>query len=168
MRQWPIAYWIAFGPHGPRSLPPPDEGKKVALGVAVGILASLALFSTSRLFAKPAPHTMNKEWQEAANEYLKVRSPVLAFLRFKPLTAARYRSKKLIPLLVLPRPTTLARARSNLLLPRLNSHKQATAALYRKTSVSPLLPLEKKNKQRRKLFSLHGSQLHAVQNDSIF
>lgn len=25
-----------------------------------------------RMFAKPAPHTMNKEWQEAANEYLKV------------------------------------------------------------------------------------------------
>ncbi|KAF3765946.1 COX4-domain-containing protein [Cryphonectria parasitica EP155] len=65
------AYWIAFGPHGPRALPPPDEGKKVALGVFIGVLASLAIFSASRLFAKPAPHTMNKEWQEAANEYLK-------------------------------------------------------------------------------------------------
>ncbi|PSR83117.1 cytochrome c oxidase polypeptide 5 [Coniella lustricola] len=65
------AYWIAFGPHGPRSLPPPDESKKVALGIFIGVLASLAIFSTSRMFAKPAPHTMTKEWQEAANEYLK-------------------------------------------------------------------------------------------------
>ena len=30
-----------------------------------------------RSFAKPAPHTMTKEWQEATNEYLKVRSPLL-------------------------------------------------------------------------------------------
>lgn len=27
-----------------------------------------------RSFAKPAPHTMTKEWQEATNEYLKVRT----------------------------------------------------------------------------------------------
>lgn len=26
-----------------------------------------------RMFAKPAPHTMTREWQEASNEYLKVR-----------------------------------------------------------------------------------------------
>ncbi|KAK3315200.1 cytochrome c oxidase polypeptide V mitochondrial precursor [Apodospora peruviana] len=65
------AYWIAFGPHGPRALPPPDEGKKVALYVLMGIGASLALFATVRSFAKPAPYTMTKEWQEATNEYLK-------------------------------------------------------------------------------------------------
>lgn len=30
------------------------------------------------MFAKPAPHTMTREWQEAANEYLKVRQiPVI-------------------------------------------------------------------------------------------
>lgn len=67
------AYWVAFGPHGPRALPPPDEGKKVTIGVFVALLATLAIFTTMRMFAKPAPHTMNKEWQEAANEYLKVR-----------------------------------------------------------------------------------------------
>lgn len=67
------AYWVAFGPHGPRSLPPPDEGKKVTLYVFAGLLATFVIFGTMRMFAKPAPHTMNKEWQEAANEYLKVR-----------------------------------------------------------------------------------------------
>lgn len=68
------AYYIAFGPHGPRALPPPDENKKVVIGIFVGICASLVVFGTMRMFAKPGPHTMNKEWQEAANEYLKVRS----------------------------------------------------------------------------------------------
>ncbi len=67
------AYWIAFGPHGPRSLPPPDEGKKVALYTVIGIAASFVIFASMRAFAKPAPHTMTKEWQEAANEKLKVR-----------------------------------------------------------------------------------------------
>ncbi|EFW98573.1 cytochrome c oxidase subunit 5 [Grosmannia clavigera kw1407] len=65
------AYWIAFGPHGPRALPPPGEGKKVALYTAIGVGASLLLFSGMRLFAGPAPPTMNREWQEAANEKLK-------------------------------------------------------------------------------------------------
>lgn len=124
MPQKSTAYWIAFGPHGPRSLPPPDEGKKVALGVAVGVLVSLALFSTSRMFAKPAPHTMTKEWQEQANEYLKVRLnsprsvPTLALRRSKLLTS-QYRNKKPIPSLVSPRPTTRARDKSSLLPPRL-------------------------------------------------
>lgn len=65
------AYWIAFGPHGPRSLPPPGEGKKVALYTAIGVGASLLLFASMRLFAGPAPHTMTREWQEAANERLR-------------------------------------------------------------------------------------------------
>lgn len=66
------AYWIAFGPHGPRSLPPPGEGKKVAAYTLIGLGVSLAIFATMRSFAKPAPPTMTKEWQEATNEYLKV------------------------------------------------------------------------------------------------
>ncbi|KAL2264417.1 hypothetical protein VTK26DRAFT_3304 [Humicola hyalothermophila] len=64
------AYWIAFGPHGPRSLPPPGENKKVALYTAVGVGFSLLLFSALRFFAKPAPATMTKEWQEKTNEIL--------------------------------------------------------------------------------------------------
>jgi hypothetical protein len=66
------AYWIAFGPHGPRSLPPPGENKKVALYTLIGLGVSLTLFATMRSFAKPGPSTMNKEWQEASNEFLKV------------------------------------------------------------------------------------------------
>jgi len=65
------AYYVAFGPHGPRALDPPDEGKKVALYTAIGLGVSLLLFATVRSFAKPPPSTMTKEWQEATNEYLK-------------------------------------------------------------------------------------------------
>ncbi|KAL2116935.1 hypothetical protein VTJ04DRAFT_9103 [Mycothermus thermophilus] len=65
------AYWIAFGPHGPRSVPPPGEGKKVALYTAIGLGVSFAIFGVMRAFARPAPKTMTREWQEATNEYLK-------------------------------------------------------------------------------------------------
>ncbi|OTA91053.1 hypothetical protein M434DRAFT_33099 [Hypoxylon sp. CO27-5] len=65
------AYWIAFGPHGPRAAPPPDEGRKVALYTAIGVFASFVIFASLRAFAGPAPSTMSREWQEASNEYLK-------------------------------------------------------------------------------------------------
>ncbi|KAL1854865.1 Cytochrome c oxidase subunit 5B, mitochondrial [Diaporthe australafricana] len=65
------AYWIAFGPHGPRAQAPADENKKVLFYVFAGLGASLAIFATMRMFAKPPPHTMTREWQEASNEYLK-------------------------------------------------------------------------------------------------
>ncbi|KAK4221838.1 cytochrome c oxidase polypeptide 5, mitochondrial [Podospora fimiseda] len=68
------AYWIAFGPHGPRSLPPPGEGKKVAVYTFIGLGVSFAIFAIMRAFAKPAPSTMTKEWQEATNEYLKAQN----------------------------------------------------------------------------------------------
>ncbi|KAK3320979.1 cytochrome c oxidase subunit IV family [Cercophora scortea] len=64
------AYWIAFGPHGPRALPPPGEGKKVALYTFFGLGLSFAIFAIMRAFAKPPPSTMTKEWQEATNEFL--------------------------------------------------------------------------------------------------
>lgn len=38
----------------------------------LGLLASFGIFATMRAFAGPAPSTMNKEYQEATNEYLKV------------------------------------------------------------------------------------------------
>lgn len=38
----------------------------------MGILVSLGVFSFIRMFAKGTPGTMNKEYQEATNEYLKV------------------------------------------------------------------------------------------------
>jgi hypothetical protein len=66
------AYYIAFGAHGPRALPPPGEGWKVAGYTAVGVGVSLLLFVGIRMGAKGSPSTMNKEYQEATNEYLKV------------------------------------------------------------------------------------------------
>jgi len=69
----PVAYWIAFGPHGPRKLPDPGE-KWIILRWTLGcITASAIIFGTGRYFAKPPPKTMTKEWQEMSNEYLKVR-----------------------------------------------------------------------------------------------
>jgi len=68
------AYYIAFGAHGPRAQPPPGEGWRVAAYTLAGVGISLALFSTVRLFGKGTPGTMNKEYQEATNEYLKAQN----------------------------------------------------------------------------------------------
>jgi len=65
------AYWIAFGAHGPRALPPPGEGWTVLGYTAIGILVSFGIFAAARMAAKPPPGTMNKEYQEQSNEYLK-------------------------------------------------------------------------------------------------
>ncbi|CAI7668978.1 Cytochrome c oxidase polypeptide 5 [Penicillium cosmopolitanum] len=65
------AYWIAFGPHGPRAQAPKGEGWKVFFKVTQLTLVSFALFYAIHLFAKPQPKTMSKEWQEASNEYAK-------------------------------------------------------------------------------------------------
>lgn len=46
---------------------------KVAMYTALGVGVSFALFVGIRLLAKPSPNTMTKEYQEATNEYLKVR-----------------------------------------------------------------------------------------------
>ena len=68
-----VAYYVAFGPHGPRRPTPPDEGRKVFFLTAGVIAAAVALFSVTRLFANPVrPRTMTKEWQEATEEYMKV------------------------------------------------------------------------------------------------
>jgi hypothetical protein len=40
----------------------------------LGVVAAGAIFGATRYFAKGTPRTMNKEWQEATNEYLKVSS----------------------------------------------------------------------------------------------
>ncbi|KAL1954833.1 hypothetical protein VTO42DRAFT_521 [Malbranchea cinnamomea] len=66
------AYWIAFGPHGPRApTSPKGEGIKIFVQVAKYLAVSLGVFFLIRSFAGPAPKTMTKEWQEATNEYLK-------------------------------------------------------------------------------------------------
>jgi cytochrome c oxidase subunit 4 len=65
------AYWIAFGAHGPRAQEPPDFQFKVFLTVLAGLGASGLIFGLIRFAAKPAPHTMTQEWQEASNEFLR-------------------------------------------------------------------------------------------------
>lgn len=65
------AYWIAFGPHGPRAGNPPGENWKVFWGTMAGMGATAVLFVIIRMMARPAPDTMTKEYQEATNEYLK-------------------------------------------------------------------------------------------------
>ena len=67
------AYWISFGPHGPRTLPPKGENLKIFVKVVQLTLVSFGIFYVIHLFAKPQPKTMTKEWQEASNEYALVR-----------------------------------------------------------------------------------------------
>ncbi|KAK4913056.1 hypothetical protein LTR28_013810 [Elasticomyces elasticus] len=37
----------------------------------IGVGASAVIFGAIRYFARPAPHTMTREYQEQSNEYLK-------------------------------------------------------------------------------------------------
>lgn len=69
-----LAWWIAFGPHGPRAETPPGEWGRVWLYTGAGVAFSAVLWLTVHSFARPPPKTMTKEWQEATNEYLKVSS----------------------------------------------------------------------------------------------
>ena len=69
------AYWIAFGPHGPRALPPPGENWKVFGYTMLGVGVSFVIFCAIRMFARPAPGTMNAQYQEMTNEYLRVCDP---------------------------------------------------------------------------------------------
>jgi hypothetical protein len=75
-----LAYWIAFGPHGPRAETPKGEGWKVFSKVVQLVAVSVAVFYFTRLFAKPPPRTLTKEWQEASNEYAKVRQDLWSSL----------------------------------------------------------------------------------------
>lgn len=65
------SYWIAFGPHGPRAVPPPGENIKVFYYTIIGVVVSFGAFYAIRLAGSPPPKTMTKEWQESSNEYLK-------------------------------------------------------------------------------------------------
>ncbi|CAM1509307.1 Fc.00g030460.m01.CDS01 [Cosmosporella sp. VM-42] len=86
------AYWIAFGPHGPRAVDPPGTGARIAWGVAIGLGVSVAIFAALRLVAKPAPYTMTAEYQEQSNELLKQQKsdPLTGF------TAAGYSGKGMV------------------------------------------------------------------------
>ncbi|KAJ1979911.1 cytochrome c oxidase [Dimargaris verticillata] len=66
------AFYVAFGPHSYRApFSHPGDNLKAFLGV-VGIVGlSGALFALIRKNADKPPPTMNPEWQEATNEYLR-------------------------------------------------------------------------------------------------
>ncbi|KDQ16214.1 hypothetical protein BOTBODRAFT_173126 [Botryobasidium botryosum FD-172 SS1] len=63
------AYYVAFGPHGPRA---PDPTSGSALQIVLGTVGLVAVgglvFGLVRSAAPPPPKTITKEWQEAATE----------------------------------------------------------------------------------------------------
>ncbi|KAK5111749.1 Cytochrome c oxidase polypeptide 5, mitochondrial [Meristemomyces frigidus] len=80
------AYWIAFGPHGPRALPPPGEGWKVFAYTMYGIGAAGVLFGMVKYFSRGPPRTMTPEYQKATDEYLKFAKEKEAENRIEPIT----------------------------------------------------------------------------------
>ncbi|KAG2019637.1 hypothetical protein CC2G_005057 [Coprinopsis cinerea AmutBmut pab1-1] len=66
------AYYVAFGPHGPRA-PTHKSGDtaKILLGVAALLGVSLTVNFAVRSSAPPPPKSMSTEWQEASNERAK-------------------------------------------------------------------------------------------------
>ncbi|KAK1047848.1 Cytochrome c oxidase subunit 5B, mitochondrial [Friedmanniomyces endolithicus] len=71
MQEKKAAYWIAFGPHGPRALPPPGENWTIFFYTMAAIGVSGVIFAIIKYFSRGPPRTMTKEWQEATNEYMK-------------------------------------------------------------------------------------------------
>ncbi|KAF8800522.1 COX4-domain-containing protein [Phlegmacium glaucopus] len=66
------AYYVAFGPHGPRApTSAPGEGFKILLATAGLISLAGALFYVVQSLGAPPPKTLTKEWQEASNERAK-------------------------------------------------------------------------------------------------
>jgi len=63
------AYYVAFGPHGPRApLHPPGSVLKIFLGTFGLVGLTGVLYWVIRQFAQPPPRTITKEWEEASNE----------------------------------------------------------------------------------------------------
>lgn len=75
----------------PPSSGPPGEAWKVAGLTAAGLVVSLVVFVTIRAFAGPAPSTMNREWEEATNEYLKVRHLVYIPSNSIPIPSMKFK-----------------------------------------------------------------------------
>ncbi|WVF66263.1 hypothetical protein IAT40_001003 [Kwoniella sp. CBS 6097] len=66
------AYFVAFGPHGPRApVNPPGHGLKVALGTLAAVGAAYGVFLFARSQAQPPPRTMTPEYQDQMTEYMK-------------------------------------------------------------------------------------------------
>ncbi|KAF9450274.1 cytochrome c oxidase subunit IV [Macrolepiota fuliginosa MF-IS2] len=63
------AYYVAFGPHGPRTpSSAPGDTFKILLYTTALVGVAGTLFLTLRAYATPPPRTMSKEWEEATNE----------------------------------------------------------------------------------------------------
>ncbi|OBA23336.1 cytochrome c oxidase subunit IV [Metschnikowia bicuspidata var. bicuspidata NRRL YB-4993] len=66
------AYYISFGEWGPRKpLYAPGDKSKIFWGTVAGLLAGVGLFASLRMMAPADPITLNKEWQQKSDEYLK-------------------------------------------------------------------------------------------------
>ncbi|KAF8979421.1 cytochrome c oxidase subunit IV [Cyathus striatus] len=62
------AYYVAFGPHGPREpSSKPGDSFKILLGTIAALAATGTLWFAIKAFPPP-PRTINKEWEEASNE----------------------------------------------------------------------------------------------------
>ncbi|KAF7976754.1 hypothetical protein HWV62_5742 [Athelia sp. TMB] len=66
------AYYVAFGPHGPRT-PTTKPGDNLKIFLATLGLTGIAgaIFLGIRAISPPPPRTITKEWEEAANERAK-------------------------------------------------------------------------------------------------
>lgn len=107
-----IAYYIAFGPHGPRAVPDPREKWQVLKLFVYAMVASAGIFALIRMGARPPPSTMNQEWQEATNEYLRVSFVVQVLGSGSPYSLTLLYSPKMqSPLPASPPKAMLARAR---------------------------------------------------------
>ncbi|KAA1469312.1 cytochrome c oxidase subunit IV [Dentipellis sp. KUC8613] len=66
------AYYVAFGPHGPRTpVNPAGTVPKVIFGVAALVASAGLIYAGLRSLAPPPPRTLTKEWEEATNERAK-------------------------------------------------------------------------------------------------
>jgi len=66
------AYYVVFGPHGPRApVNPPGTTVKILTGVSALIGAAGLLYAGFRAIAPSPPRTITKEWEEASNERAK-------------------------------------------------------------------------------------------------
>uniref|UniRef100_A0A0K3CD49 BY PROTMAP: gi/472583764/gb/EMS21388.1/ cytochrome c oxidase subunit IV [Rhodosporidium toruloides NP11] gi/647402182/emb/CDR48462.1/ RHTO0S18e00584g1_1 [Rhodosporidium toruloides] n=1 Tax=Rhodotorula toruloides TaxID=5286 RepID=A0A0K3CD49_RHOTO len=64
------AYYVAFGPHGPRAPLEVNTGKTIG-GVIAALGAASVLFYLMRKNAQETPKTLSKEWQEESNARLR-------------------------------------------------------------------------------------------------
>ncbi|KAL1930515.1 hypothetical protein VTP01DRAFT_10677 [Rhizomucor pusillus] len=66
------AYFVAFGPHGPRRpLTQPGHLWRVLAGVSGALAISSGIMYATRVGGAENPKTMSPEWREKTNEYLR-------------------------------------------------------------------------------------------------